>query len=264
LFRAGHKQASWLDALVEVCTRSLHTLDARSRRDLFRVYVHLDTEGGWVHKGPALPPALLNSIMCDGVVQPVWTTGGLPVNVGRRQHIVPLHTRRLVENRDRMCRKPTCSSTYGLEVHHIVHWGPPHDGRTDTENLVCLCRRDHVAHHKGEFTIEGNADDPGGLVFRDRFGNIIKPHGRPAPPGDTKPPEPAEPYQHPTGERCDYRWLSFSPPPSPARSSNSDSDVAGQGDPMREAARQQLDPDPDAATVTDQGGHDPPATETAA
>ena len=64
LFRAGHTEATWLDALVELCQRSLHTLDVCSRRDLFRVYIHLDSEGGWVHKGPALPPALLVAIMC--------------------------------------------------------------------------------------------------------------------------------------------------------------------------------------------------------
>lgn len=124
LFRAGNLHATSLDALVEVCTRSLGALISQSRRDLYRIYMHLDTEGAWMHKGGPVPPALLATFMCDGQVRPVWTTGGLPVNVGRSQHIVSLHTRLLVENRDRMRRRPTCASTHGLEVHHVIPWAP--------------------------------------------------------------------------------------------------------------------------------------------
>lgn len=182
LFRAGNTRATWLEAFVEVCARSLGTLTSTSRRDLFRTYMHLDTEGAWMHRGGHVPPALLATFMCDGQVRPVWTTAGLPVNVGHSQDIVSLHTRLLVENRDRMCRKPTCASTRGLEVHHFVHWAPPDNGLSETPHLVWLCRRDHVAHHLGEFTISGNADQIDGLVFRDRQGRIIEGSGRPTPP----------------------------------------------------------------------------------
>ena len=214
LFRAGNLRATWLDALVDVCARSLRTLTSQSRRDLYRTYIHLDTEGAWMHKGGPVPPALLATFMCDGQVRPVWTTGGLPVNVGRSQHIVSLHTRLLVENRDRMCRRPTCASTYGLEVHHVVPWAPPTNGLSDTSNLVCLCRRDHAAHHRGEFTITGNADQIDGLVFRDRQGRIIEGSGRPTPPGDQPPPGPEQPYQHPSGERFHSKWFSLSSQPA--------------------------------------------------
>jgi hypothetical protein len=200
-----------------VCSRSLGAVASPSRRDLFRVIVHVDTEGAWIHNGPALPPTLLDLVLCDGVVQPLWTTEGLPINVGRRRRIVPPATRIVVEDRDRVCRHPTCIVAEGLEVHHIVHWNGPQNGETNTENLCCLCQRHHKAHHRGEFTITGNADDPGGLRFIDRSGKLIEPCGTPTPPGTAPPPVPTEPYQHPTGERLQKQWIHFSPPPEPSR-----------------------------------------------
>ena len=218
LFQAGNKDVTWLDALREVCQRSLGTITTPSRLDLYRVIAHLDTEGAWVHNGPTLPPELLARICCSGMIQPLWENDGLPINLGRARHIVPLRTRRVVENRDRICRHPTCLSTRGLEVHHIVHW--QHGGVTDTWNLGILCDNHHDRHHKNEFSIEGNADDPNGLIFRDAKGQIIQPCGKPEPPGTSPPPQPTKPYIHPTGERADWKWLDFRPPPTPRRESS--------------------------------------------
>lgn len=216
LLRAGNTDVNWLDALVEVCARSLGAVSSPSRRDLFRIMIHVDTEGSWVHRGPALPPTVMDLVLCDGVVQPVWSTSGLPVNVGRRRRIVPAHTRLVIENRDRVCRHPSCSSTHGLEVHHIIHWHGPGQGRTDTDNPCCLCRHHHRAHHRGEFTITGDADAVDGLVFHDAQGRPIAPCGTPRPPGNDPPPSPRLPYQHPTGETLHAKWLSFRPAPSPS------------------------------------------------
>lgn len=213
LFRSGHTDVTWLDALVEVCTRSLGAVTSASRRDLFRIVIHVDTESAWLHNGPALPPTVLDLVLCDGVVQPVWTTGGLPVNVGRRRRIVPAHTRIIVENRDRICRHPTCHSRHGLEVHHIVHWNGPDHGRTDTDNLCCLCQRHHHDHHRGEFTITGNANEIGGLSFHDAHGRPIEPCGTPQPPGNNPPPTPRQPYRHPLGEPLHKKWVYFRPRP---------------------------------------------------
>ncbi|MCU1388258.1 MAG: hypothetical protein JWL72_1596 [Ilumatobacteraceae bacterium] len=214
LFRGGDADTTWLDSLVEVCRRSLGSIASPSRRDLYGVIVHLDGEGAWIHNGPAIPKALADYILCDGRVRPQWSEGGLPINVGRRRHIVPNQTRIAIEDRDRMCRHPACSSSIGLEVHHVIHWNGPGLGETVTWNLCCLCARHHRAHHHGEFTIVGNADDRNGLTFRDARGRVIQPCGRPVPPGADTPPSPRKPYAHPTGERFDYRWLYFKPPPA--------------------------------------------------
>ena len=120
---------TWADALVEVCTRSLGTVIARSRQDSFRVYVHLDVEGGWLTGRPRLPGHLVAKLTCAGTVQPVWQQAGVPVSVGRALRIVPERTRRLVLDRDRGCRFPGCVARAHLEVHHVVHWAE--GGRTD-------------------------------------------------------------------------------------------------------------------------------------
>ena len=77
----------------------------------------------------------------------------------------------MIEDRDRICRHPSCHSTLGLEVHHIHHWED--GGVTDTHNLCMLCKNHHKRHHKHEFTIEGNANNPNGLTFRNNKGEII-------------------------------------------------------------------------------------------
>ena len=109
LFAAGTTQVSGADALVRVCTRSLGAVVSRSRQDAFRVYVHLDGEGGWLNGRPRLPGHLVARLTCAGIVRPLWEVGGVPVSVGRALRIVPERTRRLVLDRDRGCRFPGAS-----------------------------------------------------------------------------------------------------------------------------------------------------------
>jgi hypothetical protein len=213
LFGSGHAEVTWMDAVVEVCRRSLDTVTSEGRSSRYRVYVHLDTDGGWLNAGPALPDSLMGKICCDGVVVPVWETTGAPVNVGRSQRIVPDRTRRLVTDRDRGCVVPGCGSRYHLEVHHLVAW--QRGGRTDTDNLACLCPFHHDALHRGELCINGNADRPETLSFVDGLGREM--------PGLVPPLLPQVPprldvvraarprYQRPPGERIDNRCVHFTP-----------------------------------------------------
>jgi len=214
LFNDGVAGVSSGQGLVQVATRSLGALRSASRRDAFRVYVHLDTDGAWLTGHERLPQHVTDKLCCDGVLQPVWVTQGSPVNVGRAQRIVPRRTRRLAEDRDRGCRFPGCGATAHVEVHHLVPWS--HGGRTDIEGLVCLCPYHHDRHHAGDFAIEGAPSRPDGLRFRNRFGALIRPgptFARPAaaPSGAT--------YHGPTGERLHSRWVSFHPPPVPRSAS---------------------------------------------
>ena len=122
---------------------------------------------------PRLPGHLVAKLTCAGTVQPVWQRAGVPVSVGRALRIVPERTRRLVLDRDRGCRFPGCVARAHLEVHHVVHWVD--GGRTDLANLVAVCPFHHDAHHRGEFSITGDANVPGGLVFLARGGFPIGP-----------------------------------------------------------------------------------------
>jgi hypothetical protein len=207
LFHERPGTVSWADALVDVCLRSLGALSTPSRRDRFRTYVHVDGDRTWINGGAALPAHIAEKLRCDAVIQPVWFEQGTPVSVGRSMYAVPERTRRLILDRDRVCRFPGCTATLNLEIHHLV---PYPKGGTDTWNLGALCPRHHDLHHRGDFTITGNADESGGLEFRRRDGSIISPCGRPIPPTAPVPdPPPGHRYRHPTGEALDYGLLHF-------------------------------------------------------
>ena len=225
LFRAGRPEVTSADAMVEIAVRSLGAVESINRRDAFRTYVHLDADGGWLTGRPRLPKHLTDKLTCDGILQPVWHTQGAPVNVGRAQRIVPTRTRRLVEDRDRGCRFPGCPSTAHVECHHLIHWVD--GGPTDTFNLACMCPFHHDAHHIGDFTVKGDADDPNGLTFTTRGGFPIHPgptFTTPTHPSDTPdtpglpgspspaPTPPTTTYHGPTGETLNLRWVTFHEP----------------------------------------------------
>ena len=199
LFGAGTPQVTWADALVEVCARSVGSVASRSRQESFRVYVHLDAEGGWLTGRPRLPGHLVAKLTCAGTVQPLWQVAGVPVSVGRALRIVPERTRRLVLDRDRGCRFPGCVARAHLEVHHVVHWAD--GGRTDLDNLVGLCPFHHDAHHRGEFSITGDANVAGGLVFLARGGFAIGPGPTYAPAAPRNRPAPT-PTPGSAGQVC--------------------------------------------------------------
>jgi len=204
LFNAGVVDATLADALVEVADRSLSAVNDAGRASRYRVYVHLDTTGGWVGRDGLLPSHQLDRITCDGVLQPVWETDGVPVSVGRTQRIVPERTRRLVESRDQGCRYPGCEAGGILDNHHLVHWR--HGGRTDIGSLVSLCPFHHDRLHEGEFTVAGDPTRPDGLTFTTRYGWPLVPWATRAP---TCPPDRAVAgrWTGPTGERLHTRWL---------------------------------------------------------
>ena len=206
LFQSGRPNVTWFDALAEVCGRSTGATSA-PRRDRYRVYVHLDTDGAWLNAGPAIPESMVRSLTCDGHLVPLWHTDGTPVSVGRAQRVAPPHTRRVIADRDRGCRFPGCGATTHVEQHHIVHWAE--GGPTDLPNLVSLCPFHHDAHHRGEYTFSGNANLPDGLSFVDGSGRSISP-GSPRPPGRPPPTKlDGRRYRHPTGERLQQSLVSL-------------------------------------------------------
>ncbi|QQS01588.1 MAG: DUF222 domain-containing protein [Austwickia sp.] len=169
-------QPTLADALTALCVEAVAGRSSASRRDRYRVLVHLDTEGAWLNAGPRLPGPARDALTCDGVLTPVWETQGAPTNLGRSQRIVPHRVKALIADRDRGCRAPGCpqadSSSGHVEAHHIVHWLD--GGRTDLDNLVSLCPFHHDRHHEGHFAISGNPNlpdgGPGGLQFLTRGG----------------------------------------------------------------------------------------------
>ena len=212
LFRAGTPDVDTADALIDLAERSLNSVATPERRGRYRVNFHMDQRRTVTdQRGRPVPAAEAGHITCDALLSPVEFVNGVPVSVGRSQHIVPDRTRRLVEHRDRGCRVPRCASDRFVEVHHIIHWSK--NGPTDTWNLICLCPKHHRVHHQGRLGISGNADldpaAPGAVVFTDRDGKTLTESGhRPWPPRAAPPPINGT-YEHPIGERLDFRWLHF-------------------------------------------------------
>jgi hypothetical protein len=279
LFTAGNPDACYADGLAEVASRSLTAVEAtgssgsKGRLARYRVYVHLSTDGAWVGGRGAIPASLAAKFGCDGIIQPVWEVGGVPVSVGRRQRIAPDRARRLLQDRDRGCVFPGCTATRFLEVHHLDHWKD--GGATDLDRQVCLCPHHHDAHHRGDHTITGHPSHPShpdrldrldgagpdgsrggsGLVFTTARGLRI---GDPpaVPPNraeaDREPrTSVAEPYRGPTGERLQGRWLDL-PPNRPALTVVPDSQPESVPDPDPVS-----DPDPNAGACP-RGGPAPP------
>jgi len=203
LFRAGHTDVTWDDALAEVARRSLAGVpDHRCQRILLQVHLHTDTGAAQLTNGVPLPPAILDHLMCDSAIIPVWERDRVAFGAGRSQRAVPDRLRRIVEHRDQGCRVPGCGSRHG-EIHHIVPWSE--GGVTESWNLVCLCRCHHKLLHLGKLRITGNADVEGGLVFTDGSGRELASHPAPLPP-TAPPPWPTSRYEHPSGGRLHGRW----------------------------------------------------------
>jgi len=217
LFNAGVPDVNTTDALVEMAERSLDTIESPERRSRYRINFHINERGHVSDsRGRPVNTSAADRVTCNTLVSPVEFVNGVPVSVGRSQHIVPDRTRRLIEHRDEGCRVPGCSSDRYLEVHHIIHW--TNHGPTDTYNLICLCPKHHRLHHQGQLAITGNADLPDGTtgcaVFTDRYGKQMTQSGaRPWPPR-AEPPPIAGTYEHPYGERLDFRWLYFNDDPN--------------------------------------------------
>ena len=211
-FQAGNTSVDTVDALLEIAERSLDAIASSDRRNRYRVNVHIERHGRVTDsRGRPIAAPVAERIACDALVAPIWSDDGVPVSVGRSQHIVPERTRRIVEHRDGGCRVPGCQHDRFVEVHHIIHWSK--HGPTDTWNLICLCPKQHRLHHQGRLGIAGNADSDDGVEFTDAAGRVIIESGaRPEPPG-APPPSIRGTWEHPVGERLDSRWLHFNDDP---------------------------------------------------
>jgi hypothetical protein len=211
-------EVTWADALAELADAYLGgRVTQRAHRDRYMTLLHVEVGADGepqarVHLGPRLPDSLRRYLTCDGHIKAIFEVGGVAVNVGRAQRIVPDRTRIVVEHRDGGCRVPGCDRRRRTQVHHVVHWED--GGATDTTNLICLCPAHHRMHHLGRLGIEGDADRPDGLEFCDPHGRRLTGHARPAPPRDPTA-WPTGTWQPPLGEPLYAKWVQFDPPPSP-------------------------------------------------
>ena len=204
--RPVHSQVDWADAFLAMADRSLGGA-VRKPQDRNLVLLHVGADAsGHLHLGAGVSDGMRRFLGRDARIRPILEAGGKPVSVGRAFRRMPDRTRMVIEERDRGCRVPGCDRSRWLHVHHVKHWED--GGASDTDNLIALCHRHHRLHHLGKLGIEGNADDPDGILFTDDRGRILDPSGRPIAPGQ-RFETPAGAWSHPTGERLDPQWVHF-------------------------------------------------------
>jgi Domain of unknown function (DUF222)/HNH endonuclease len=114
--------------------------------------------------GPA-SVAAARQLTCDGIILPIFTRNGQPIDVGRRTRIINSALRALIVARDRHCRWPGCTmEARWSQIHHVAHWRD--GGRTDRSNLILICAPHHKAAHSGRFVVV--LEKPGVISVRPR------------------------------------------------------------------------------------------------
>jgi hypothetical protein len=179
------------DALVQMARDTLAGRPTTgSSADQYQVIVHVDAAALSGEGGESdLPIATVRRLCCDGSVVPLIKNGnGKPLNVGRKQRIVPKAIRRALDARDRVCTYPGCHHQRWLEGHHIVHWAD--GGETSLPNTLLLCSTHHALVHEGGFGVHQDRD--GRYYF-------TRPNGRPVevpqPNGGNRVEEPRAHYR---------------------------------------------------------------------
>jgi hypothetical protein len=176
-----------VDALVAMCEHVL----AGGADDLVKspaavqMVVHVDVgvlagetvEGRcYIEGGSPLSADAARRLGCDAEVVGVIERNGLPIDVGRRQRIVPDRLRLALHVRDRFCRFPGCGvPAHRAEAHHHQHWAQ--GGETKLDNLLLLCGFHHRRHHDGAYRIRRTET---GFSFETDGGHAIgSPTGHP-------------------------------------------------------------------------------------
>jgi hypothetical protein len=105
-----------------------------------------------VDRGPGLPDAVVQRLLCDGRVRTLLMKDEQVLDVGRTHRLVTRKQfRALLRRQGGHCAHPGCPNTKRLHAHHVMPWLV--GGPTDMDNLVLLCERHHVALHDGAYRI---------------------------------------------------------------------------------------------------------------
>jgi hypothetical protein len=102
--------------------------------------------------GQAIPGGVVEKYLCDaGSIDVTLDSFGRPLDVGREQRLFARKQRIAIAVREGGCIGVGCTAPISqVEIHHIDHWHE-HDGRTDVDDGVPLCRNHHLGlHNRGE------------------------------------------------------------------------------------------------------------------
>jgi 5-methylcytosine-specific restriction endonuclease McrA len=167
------------DALTLLAESALHhSLDPGAPGERYQVVVHVDTAvladaeapgQSVLDGGTHVPAGTSQRLACDATrVIMRHDPDGQIVEVGARTRTIPPAIRRALHHRDRGCRFPGCTVSFG-QGHHIRHWAS--GGPTTLSNLTMLCRRHHRAVHEEGYQVERRTD--GELRFTTPRGRLL-------------------------------------------------------------------------------------------
>ncbi|HEX7106911.1 MAG TPA: HNH endonuclease [Acidothermaceae bacterium] len=111
-----------------------------------------DRPAARIDRGPGLPDAVVQRLLCDGRVRTLLVKDERVLDVGRTHRLVTRKQyRALLKRYGGHCAHPGCSNTKNLHAHHVIPWLV--GGPTDLDNLIILCERHHVALHEQAFRV---------------------------------------------------------------------------------------------------------------
>lgn len=168
------------EALVELVEAGASGKGNPSRREpLFLVHVDEDTYlFGARHSetlseltdGSIVPIDVLRRLRCGSRRQTVvQDAAGAVLHLGRKERYANRALRRALAARDRGCAVPGCGRPpQHCDAHHVTYW--EHEGCTDIDNMVLLCRYHHNMTHKGSLSVLMVDGTP---LFLDQYGREL-------------------------------------------------------------------------------------------
>ena len=188
------------NALVRLASTALiHDQD----RDRATVVVHCSLDALMSGQGEAelasggyISAEVVRRLACEGRIECVFENQAGVVGIGNIFSRRPSpKVERYLKHRDGGCRFPGCGNKKFLHIHHVVFW--INQGKTATCNLACLCTRHHGLVHEGRWSMVGNPEPGGTLLFLRPDGRVFEPGVDPDPEfvrprareGSDRPPE---------------------------------------------------------------------------
>lgn len=171
--------------------RMIVVKDAAGPRDAFgRLVAVGHAEDG----GDPLPGSVIDRNLCiNGSIEVQTDRLGNPLDLGREQRLFSTRQRVALAARDGGCRWPGCQRPASYcESHHCDHF-VEHEGRTDIDRGILLCRWHHLLLH-----------NQGWRITRDKKGPFVL-----HPPPGEGPPIVLE-------SKAAWKWA-WDPPPPPQR-----------------------------------------------
>jgi hypothetical protein len=133
-----------------------------------------------VEDGEAISVTTAQMVTCTAALS--WMLHGRDgkiLDLGRKRRRPNAALRKAARERDHgRCQFPGCESRR-IDLHHIQFWA--NGGRTSLENLICLCKRHHMAIHDRGYLIAARPDGTFAFIRPDR---TYLPPCPPLPPPD--------------------------------------------------------------------------------